>query len=112
MTMKQHVVIAATAVLVAACGPVADTRFVSTLMSHGIPGDRFAEIGAAHQLCDAWRQLPKDASLQNLTTLPGSAMAEAKAATNTLTSQGMSGDQLGQFITDAMDTECPEVRRG
>jgi hypothetical protein len=111
MTMKQHMVIAAAAVLVAACGPVADTRFVSTLMSHGIPGDRFAEIGAAHQLCDAWRQLPKDVSLQIL-TMQGSVMAEAQAATNTLTSQGLSGAQVAQFITDAMDTECPEVRRG
>jgi hypothetical protein len=110
MGTKHKMVLVAAAVLVTACttSPVADARFVTTLMSHHIPGDRFVEIGAAQELCDAWRHLPKGTTLQ----MPsGSQAAEVQDAMNTMTSQGLSSDQQAQFILDAMDAECPDVRR-
>jgi len=66
MGTKHQMVIAAAAVLVVGgilwgsgvTNPVAHARFVIALMSDHIPGDRFVEVGAAHQQCDVWHRLP------------------------------------------------------
>jgi Protein of unknown function (DUF732) len=84
----------------AASGPIADVRFVSTLMAHDIPGDRFAEIGAAHQLCDGWRR--------------GHAgdpqwAGELMGASISLRGQGLGVDQMQQFVADTESAFCPGV---
>lgn len=115
--MKLRMMAAAAAVLVSGCstGPTADAQFVAALGSHGIPGDRGVEIGAAHQVCDVMRQVAN----QDKTPLPpplsenwkpSGWVAEMGEAHNRLTGQGLSNEQFMQFMLDSVDAFCPEAR--
>jgi hypothetical protein len=84
----------------AATGPIADVRFVSTLMAHNIPGDRMMEIGAAHRLCDGWHRGRADEA--------GWA-SELLDATRDLKGQGLGVDQMAQFVAATESNFCPDV---
>jgi Protein of unknown function (DUF732) len=104
--------LAAASLMLAAChGDSPDDRFVAALDSHGIPGDRGAEISEAHQFCDTMRHVADDQK-NNQAPLPQMVVlgTDIQALRNQLTSQGLSDDQSIQFMADAGDTVCPDVK--
>jgi Protein of unknown function (DUF732) len=113
-TMKTGIMLAGLAL--AACsapGSDADARFVDVLSQQGIAGDRGTEIRLAHQMCDAVRSIA-DADIKTSKNPPMSLImqngAQMKAAYDQLNQQGLARDQLAQFIADAGNTYCPDVK--
>jgi Protein of unknown function (DUF732) len=85
-----------------------DDGFATLLSSQSIPGDRGVEIGVAHQICDATRRMATEEPTFSME--PGSWWSELKAGEDRLTGQGLSPEQVTQFIDDAVNTYCPDVK--
>jgi hypothetical protein len=82
----------------------ADDQFVAALNARGVPGDRGAEIGMAHETCDL-RNLPRIA----VGGMPpfSSAMLKIRGE---LQAQGvMPGAQMLAFKDATRDAYCPDL---
>jgi hypothetical protein len=79
-----------------------DDQFVAALNAAGVPGDRGAEIGIAHQWCDA-QNLPRAAL-----GVPAPWGVAMQRISGEASAQGiMPGPQTISFKTAARDAYCP-----
>jgi hypothetical protein len=106
-------VVAATAAVLLATGiahaDTTDDQFLATLATHGLnvgPPDQL--IAMAHKRCDA-NGLPRGADWYTLRFFarPSPFVAAISNINNNLHSQGLTDDQVVQFMHDAQAAYCP-----